>query len=115
MEGQHVMRHNPSVRNGIWCDMYIETTFMRYGHGKVGIIGISLKPETLKTWALSLHISCQLENALFGMAEGTNDVIQMSHKEEEESRVLSDKIDQEGIRQKLELCILMQYNMLMDY
>lgn len=105
MEGQHVMRHNPGVWNGIWSDMYIETTFMKYGHGKGGIIGITLKPETLKTWALSLHISCQLENALFDMAEDTKDVIQILHKEEGKSRVLSDKMDREGIRQKLELCI----------
>ncbi|KAJ8870229.1 hypothetical protein PR048_029246 [Dryococelus australis] len=105
MKGQHVMKHNPGVWNGIWSDMYIETTFMRCGHGKGGIVGISLKSETLKTWALSLHTSCQLENALFDMSEGTNDVIHMSHKEEGKSRVLSDKTDREGIRQKLELCI----------
>ena len=24
---------------------------MRYGHGRKGIIGITLKPETLETWA----------------------------------------------------------------
>ena len=28
---------------------------MRYGHWPSGIIGITLKPETLKTWAYSLH------------------------------------------------------------
>ena len=56
MKGAHVMRHIPGLWNGIWSDMYIETTFMRYGHGKAGIIGIPLKPETLKTWALSLHV-----------------------------------------------------------
>ena len=41
--------------------MFIETTFMRYGHGPRGIIGITLKPETLKTWALGLHICSRLE------------------------------------------------------
>ncbi|KAJ8894665.1 hypothetical protein PR048_007329 [Dryococelus australis] len=34
MEGQQVMRNNPYVWNGIWSDMYIETTFMRYGHAR---------------------------------------------------------------------------------
>ena len=29
--------------------MFIETTFMRYGHGKASIIG--------KTWACSLHVA----------------------------------------------------------
>ena len=28
MKGEHVMRHNPGFWNGIWSDMYIETTFM---------------------------------------------------------------------------------------
>ncbi|KAG1683695.1 hypothetical protein GQR58_009834 [Nymphon striatum] len=37
------------------ADMAIETTFMRYGHSKSGIVGITLKPETFKTWAYSLH------------------------------------------------------------
>lgn len=44
------MRHNPDIWNGIWSNMCIETTLMRYGHGKNGIIGITLKPETFKTW-----------------------------------------------------------------
>ena len=53
LKGKHVMRHMNGLWNGIWSDMFIESTFMRYGHGKTGIVGITLKPETLKTWALS--------------------------------------------------------------
>jgi len=30
LKGEHVMRHNSGIWNGIWSDMYIETTFMRY-------------------------------------------------------------------------------------
>jgi len=56
LKGKHVMRHMNGLWNGIWSDMFIESTFMRYGHGKAGIVGITLKPETLKTWALSRHI-----------------------------------------------------------
>jgi len=48
LKGDHVMRHKPGVWNGIWSDMFIETTFMRYGHGPNGIIGITLKPSALK-------------------------------------------------------------------
>ena len=48
MKGEHVMRHQSGLWNGRWSDMYIETTFMRYGHAPGGIIGITLKPETLK-------------------------------------------------------------------
>jgi hypothetical protein len=50
MKGEHVTRHTPGVWNGMWTDMMIETTFMRYGKGPNGIIGITLKPNTLKTW-----------------------------------------------------------------
>ena len=49
MKGSHVMRHTQGLWNSIWSDMFIETTFMRYRHGKAGVIGITLKPETLKT------------------------------------------------------------------
>ena len=49
------MHHNAGLFNGIWSDMAIETTFMRYGHGQSEIIGIPLNPESLKTWAYSLH------------------------------------------------------------
>ena len=51
LKGEHVMRHVPGVWNGIWSDMFFETTFMRYGHGKRGIIGVTLKSETLKIWS----------------------------------------------------------------
>ena len=37
---------------------------MRYGHGKRGIIGVTLKPETLKVWSLSLHNCSRLEQDL---------------------------------------------------
>ena len=67
MKGEHVMHHVPGLWNGIWSDMFIETTFMRYGHGPGGIIGITLKPETLKTWALGLHICSRLEQDIISL------------------------------------------------
>jgi hypothetical protein len=60
LRGDHVMRHNPGLWNGIWSDMYIETTFMRYGHGPGGIVGITLKQSLRKRLALSLHICSPL-------------------------------------------------------
>lgn len=51
MKGSHVMGH----KQGVWSNMVIETTFMGFGYDKVGIIGNTLIPETLKTWAFSLH------------------------------------------------------------
>ena len=43
-KGEHTMHHNPGIFNGLWSDMAIETTFMRYGHSKKGIVGITLQP-----------------------------------------------------------------------
>ncbi len=34
MKGEHVTRHTPGIWNGMWTDMMIETTFMRYGKWK---------------------------------------------------------------------------------
>ena len=64
LNGEHVRRHEKGIWNGIWSDMFIESTFMRYGHAPGGIIGITLKHETLKVWALSLHTCSQLESDL---------------------------------------------------
>ena len=59
MKGEHVVHHVQGLWK-IWSDMFIETTFMRYGHGPEGIIEITFKPETDKTWALGLHICSRL-------------------------------------------------------
>ena len=35
---EHTMHHTPGLFNGIESDMAIETTYMRYGHGRKGIL-----------------------------------------------------------------------------
>lgn len=106
MKGEHVMHHSAGLWNGIWSDMMIETTFMRYGHAPGGIIGITLKPETLKVWALSLHASSRLESDLDEMTdEDTQSKVVITHKEEAKARIAEDKRDRDGIRQKLDTCI----------
>ena len=88
--------------------MFIETTFMRYGHGPRSIIGITLKPETLKTWALGLHICSRLEQVIADITEDERVTSQETHKEETTettARIRSDAKDRESIRIKLELCI----------
>ena len=51
----HTMHHKPGTFNGIWLDMAIETTYIRYGHEHSGIIGLTMKREALKIWAMSIH------------------------------------------------------------
>ena len=70
MKGHDVIRYQPGIWNAVWSDMFIESTFMRYGHGAGGIIGITLKPAALKKWAFSMHICSQLEEDVAGMAMG---------------------------------------------
>lgn len=105
LKGEHVTRHHSGIWNGIWTDMLIETTFMRYGHGPSGIIGITLKPSALKRWALSLHICCQLTKDLADMSEeGISTSVEV-HKEEGYARIRSDNGDKEKLKKKLESCI----------
>lgn len=106
LNGKHVMRHMNGLWNGIWSDMFIESTFMRYGHGRAGIVGVTLKPETLKTWALSRHICSQLMEDLVELrGESDDNRFQDSHKEEASARISRDVKDRESLKSQLEMCI----------
>ncbi|KAJ8378759.1 hypothetical protein AAFF_G00236790 [Aldrovandia affinis] len=80
---------------------------MRYGHSAGGIIGITLKPEALKIWALSRHICCKIESDMKEMEEvETNTTkVNLYHKEEAKARVIADAKDRDGLRQKLDTCL----------
>ena len=68
------------------------------GMGNLGIIGITLKPETLKTWALSLHVCGQLLEDLSILRECERpNFIQRAHKEEAQGRISADPADREGL------------------
>ena len=69
LQGEHVTRHLAGAWNGMWTDMMIETTFMRYGKGLRSLIGITLKPNVMKTWALSLHICCRIQKDIREMTQ----------------------------------------------
>ena len=105
MKGNHVMRHQPGIWNGLWSDLFIESTFMRYGHSPGGIVGITLQPSTLKRWALGLHICAQLKKDVMSLADNDVQTTVTSHKEEGKSRILNDVTDREKIRNKLVTCI----------
>ena len=65
-----------------------ETTFMRYGHAPGGIVGITLKPEILEVWALSLHECSRLESDLDDITdEDTQSKVVTTHKEETKARI----------------------------
>ena len=100
---KHVMRHKPGVWNGIWSD--IETTFMRYGKGPGGLVGVTIKASTVNRWALSPHSTSRVESDIDEMRheQGTREAI--THKEEMPGRIASDAKDRGNIQQKLEMCI----------
>ena len=98
LKGEHVLRHVPGFWNGIWCDMFIKTTFMCYGHDKRGIIGVTLKPETLKLCSLSLNICSRLEQNLSSFLYPDNGTELTGHKEESKGRISGDNADREPIK-----------------
>ena len=105
IKGEHTMHHCPGIFNGIWSDMAIESTYMRYGKSKDGIVGITLKPETLKTWAYSRHACSNIRNQINEMRNKISADAQSTHKEESPARIQQDSQDRTKLRHKLELCI----------
>ena len=92
MKGEHVMRHQPGFWNGLWSDMMIETTFMKYGKGprsSGGLIGVTVKPEIAKKVTLSQHIFATIKHGLNEMRNHPSGSSE-KHKEEMLSRLKSD-------------------------
>ena len=104
MKGEHVMRHQKGLWNAIWSDMFIETTFMRYGKGPGGLIGVTLKPKAVKKWANSLHICTQVLKDLDEMRDRNFTKEKTVHKEEMPSRIKADEVDRENIKRMLKSC-----------
>ena len=49
--------------------MFIETTFMTYGKGPGGLIGVTLNPTTVKKWVNGLHNCTRILKNLDTMQE----------------------------------------------
>ena len=70
--------------------MFIESTFMKYGKGLHGINGVSLTPETVKVWALSLHTCALLEQDIQEMTDVKSyKEPKLFHEEELKGRILT--------------------------
>ena len=54
LNGEHTMHHKDGLWNGIWSDLFIESTYMRYGKGPSGIIGSTLNENTVAIWRHSM-------------------------------------------------------------
>jgi len=82
MNGKHVMRHNHGIWNAVWSDMFIESTFMRYGHESGGLTGLTLKPSAVTRWVFNLHVCSQLRGDLLEMKANQDAKHVTTHKEE---------------------------------
>ena len=104
LEGQHTFHHKSGLFNGIWSDMAIESTYMRYGHGHSGIIGLTLSKEAVKTWAYSRHVYSRSKHALDAM---NNQDLQPSskHKEEGATRIKKDAEDRAALSSQLDMSL----------
>ena len=105
LRGEHTTRHQKGLWNSIWSDMFIETSFMRYGKGAGGLKGLTLSPKSVKVWAYSLHSCTVLLHDLDIMCEQNKTEHETFHKEEMPARIKSDAKDREKVRRKLEQCI----------
>ena len=99
--GEQSLHHTAGLYNGQWSDMFIETNWMRKGHGPGGIIGNTESPQTMATWVYSMDATMTLTGDLKKMS-GKEDSIQMTHKEESASRIHQDGQDRQSIRSTLE-------------
>ena len=81
MRREHVTSHQRGLWNGMWTDMSIETTCMRYGHGPMAVVGITLGEHALCRWALSLRICSRLAKDIADLKEAT--LVEVDHHKEE--------------------------------
>ena len=75
---------------------------MRHGKGSRGLVGITLRPKTVKQWALSLHACAQVLLDLEKMRERERCKDQVTHKEELSGRIKSDQLERKKIREMLQ-------------
>lgn len=102
--GEQSLHHNAGIYNGQWSDMFIETTWMRKGHGPGGIIGTTERPQTMATWVFSMDATMTITGDLKKMS-GSEEVVQVTHKEESPSRINRDGDDRQSLRRALMTCL----------
>ena len=64
IKGEQTMHHMDGVWNGMPADQFIETTWMRKGHGPEGVIGNTQNSQTKATWVHSRNVVQTLTNMI---------------------------------------------------
>ena len=78
--------------------MFIETTWMRKGHGPGGIIGSTENPQTMATWVHDMDAVMALTGDLKKMSDNEVGEVWQKPKEEFPGRISSDGADRRAIR-----------------
>lgn len=95
LKDENVVRHLICIWNGIWSDMFMETTFMRFGHSKGGIVGITLKRKAVKVRALSRHLCRQIISNLNEMEKQGSNRYQWTHTREKQGLKLIPRVQRD--------------------
>lgn len=99
------VRHIPGLYNSPWTDMFIETTYMRLGHGPAGAVGVATVYGQRVKWALSFALSGELSHSVRVMSNTEQDTHHIRHKEEAECRIKADQTDRQSLDNTLDVCI----------
>ena len=103
MAGEHVMHHTDGLWNSIWSDLFIESTYMRYGHGP-SLIGATLSKTTLAVSALSQNTMGQMANYVAELDNHQEHVV-LRKKEERPIHINDNSRDRQSIREAIASCI----------
>ena len=102
--GEQSLYQVAGLINGMWSDMYIETTWMRKGHGPGGIIGITEHPQVMAMWVHSMDATMSLITDLKKLSGGA-ETETTKHKEESSSCIDLDGRDRKSLNMALKRCI----------
>ena len=83
----------PELRTGSGQDMMSDDrkTFIQYGKGARGLIGITLKPNARNTWDFSLPLCCRVKK----------DIREMTHHEMSTRNLHKEEIMSRMVRMKM--------------
>ena len=101
LQRQHTVRHVCGAPNSTRSDMFIELTFIWYGHSQSGLTRITLNDNATKRLTLSLCSCSQLVRDLTTVRDDLSEH-PTHHKEESKARIQADVSDRRKLRERLD-------------
>ena len=95
------LRRLPGYFNGIPTDQFIETAYMRLGHGPGGATGLAINERQMTVWAVLSFATYdehnELVSSLHALIAGANNII----NKESSTRIVADQQDRSSLRRAL--------------